>query len=116
MTDVVGKAMKLSGCNDQELMQILVDWAEELILTETNRTVMIDQLHSSQLELALYLYNRTGTEGEVSRSEGGISITYADMPKNVQDRISQYRLARSGGRAFEKKPIEESSTEETTSD
>jgi hypothetical protein len=106
--ELVEKAMKWTGCKDKELMQIFLDFAQDTILSETRRTTMINALVPAQLDLAICLYNRSGSEGESSRSEGGISITYSEMPSAVQKTISQYRLARCGGRAFEKTETTES--------
>lgn len=106
--ELIDKAMKWTGCNDKELMELFLDIAKDTILSETRRTGMINALIPAQLDLAVCLYNRAGSEGESSRSEGGISITYSEMPSAVQKTISQYRLARCGGRAFEKTETTES--------
>lgn len=85
---------------DAEMYLLL---AERFLLSETRRTILNDALESAQLELAVIISNREGMEGEVSRSEGGISITMAELPVTIQRTISQQRLARVGGHAFEKK-------------
>lgn len=95
-----------TGCDDDTLANTLLEVAKNSILAETNRKEMILQLETAQLELAMVMYNRLGTEGEASRSEGGISISYAEMPSRVQNAINAYRLVRIGGHAFEKKSTE----------
>ena len=52
-------------------------------------------------DLALIAYNRRGTEGEKSRSEGGESYSFDDAPKQIYDILNRYRLARVGGKAYE---------------
>lgn len=89
--------------SDEELLSLLLEQAESVILVETNRTHVPLSLVMTQLQLAQYLYNRMDNQGEVSRSEGGISITYlTELPLNIQKSIKQARLVRCGGRAFEK--------------
>lgn len=89
--------------SDEALLSLLLEQAESMILVETNRTHVPLSLVMTQLQIAQYLYNRMDNQGEVSRSEGGISITYlTELPVNIQKSIKQARLARCGGRAFEK--------------
>lgn len=89
--------------SDEALLSLLLEQAESMILVETNRTHVPLSLVMTQLQIAQYLYNRMDNQGEVSRSEGGISITYlTELPVNIQKSIKQARLVRCGGRAFEK--------------
>lgn len=97
------KMMLLSGCKDKELAEVILEQAEQTLLSETRRTRLIPALFSSQVDLAVIMYNRLGTEGENSRSEGGISCSFTDMPLAVQQIIKEYRIARVGGHAFERK-------------
>ena len=110
MNDLFLKFMNRTGCKQEEAESYLEE-AEMIILSETRRSKMIDQLNAAKYQLALILYNRNGSEGESSRSEGGVSITFEDIPKATRNMIAQYRLARCGGHAFEKK---ETTTSETT--
>lgn len=96
------KFMALSGCQDEDLAQVMLDQAEDYILTETNRTVLPSKLRGEQVNIALVSYNRLGMEGEASRSEGGISISVNDIPEHTRNVISLYRLARVGGKLHEK--------------
>ena len=101
--DLLEKFEKLTGEKDDELLELYLQLAEETLLSETRRTVLIRQLEPAKLDLALSMYNHSGMEGEKSRSEGGIAITLSEIPLSVQRAIAKYRLARSGGYAFEKK-------------
>jgi len=47
-----------------------------------------------QIKLAAIAYNRMGIEGEISHSEGGISIGLESMPDNIKREIAPYRLAK----------------------
>lgn len=102
--------MNRTGCKYQEEAKGYLEEAEMFILSETRRTKMIPQLEFAKFQLSIILYNRSGSEGETSRSEGGISITFEDIPQNMKKMISQYRLARSGGHAFEKTETTKSKT------
>lgn len=105
MTDVE-MLMKLTGESDQELLSLLLQISEEKILSKTRRTTMITQLKPYVRDWAIVAYNRLGTEGETSRSEAGISSAFAEIPKEIQEGISEYRIARVGGHAYEKEPDE----------
>lgn len=48
-------------------------------------------------------FNRMGTEGENSRSEGGESYSFDNAPKQIYDILNRYRLVRIGGRTYEAK-------------
>ena len=100
--ELLDKFMRLSGCTDGVLASVLLDQAEDYILTETNRTVLPSRLIGEQINIALVSYHRLGMEGEASRSEGGISISINDIPEHTKNVISLYRLARVGGKAHEK--------------
>lgn len=101
--------IKKTGCSEEDAAMYLF-LAERFLLSETRRTSLNSALETAQLDLAIVLFNREGTEGEVSRSEGGISISVAEVPVNIQRTIAQYRLARVGGHAFEKKSDATNST------
>lgn len=91
----------LTGEENEGLLTVLLQEAQERILSETRRTAMIDALRPAVRSWALIAYNRMGMEGEVSRSEAGISSSFAEIPKDIQDAIINYRLARTGGKAHE---------------
>lgn len=91
----------LTGESNNGLLTALLQEAQERILSETRRTVMIDQLRPAVRSWALVAYNRLGMEGETSRSEAGITSAFAEIPKDIMNAIMNYRLARTGGKAHE---------------
>lgn len=102
----LAKAKGLKGTSSlakQELLEILLQEAEEKVLAYTNRTRLIPQLKNPARELALIAYNRMGTEGESGRSDGGESYSFQDMPDSIYSVLRQYRLARAGGKIHENK-------------
>jgi uncharacterized protein YerC len=96
------KISKLTGCDDEELLEILLAEAESTILAYTNRTVLPSALNSVAVRLVVVNYKRMGTEGETSHSEGGISTSFSeDIPKEITSVLNKYRLVRCGGNVFE---------------
>ena len=57
-----------------------------------------------QRELAVIYYNRLGSEGESSRSEGGVSVSYStDIPESIKNRLLSFRRLKLVGVANENK-------------
>lgn len=77
---------------DTVLLEQLLEDAETEILDYCNREVLLPRMLGLQRELAVIYYNRLGSEGESSRSEGGVSVSYStDIPKNIKRRLNSYR-------------------------
>lgn len=77
---------------DTDLLEQLLEDAETEILDHCNRDVLLPRMLGLQRELAIIYYNRLGSEGESSRSEGGVSVSYStDIPENIKRRLSSYR-------------------------
>lgn len=98
------KLKTLTGESDETVLLSLLLRAENIILSETNREKLTPALKRLLPELVIELYNRSGSEGEQSRSEGGISVTYGDngLSTGLLQRIRMHRLARVAGHVFEK--------------
>ena len=98
------KLKQLTGESDETILSSLLLRAENIILSETNRDKLTPALDRLVPELIIELYNRSGSEGEQSRSEGGISVTYGEngLSTGLLQRIRMHRLARVAGRVFEK--------------
>lgn len=81
-----------------DLLNMLLEDSKNEILDFTHRTELLTTMEGLQRELAIVYYNRQGSEGESSRSEGGISVTYStDIPTNIKDRLKSYRLLKAVG-------------------
>lgn len=89
MTQLEKLKMRLPDVNDNLLTQLLED-AENDILDYTNRNILLPRMEPLQRELSIIYYNRLGSEGEASRSEGGISVSY-EIPQSIKDRLKAYR-------------------------
>lgn len=82
---------------DESLKQILED-AENEILDYCNRQVLLPRMEGLQRQLAIIYYNRQGTEGEASHSEGGMSVSYStEIPEAIKSRLNAYRLVKAVG-------------------
>ncbi len=81
--------IRLPDAQDALLNQLLED-AENDILDYTNRNVLLPKMEGLQRDLAIIYYNRLGSEGESSRSEGSISVSY-EMPESIKSRLKSYR-------------------------
>lgn len=99
----IEKLKKLTGESDEELLSLLLEDATEFVLSYTNRSKIVTGLEKAVRDLALIAYNRRGTEGESSRSEGGESYSFNDAPKQIYDILNKYRLLRVGGKVYENK-------------
>lgn len=89
MTQLEKLKIKLPDTDDKLLTQLLED-AENDILDYTNRNVLLPKMEGLQRDLAIIYYNRLGSEGEASRSEGGISVSY-EIPESIKSRLKSYR-------------------------
>ena len=97
----------LTGCSNDSMANIMLERAEAKILSLCNRTRLNEALAPLVVDWAVIAYNRLGTEGESSRSEGGISSAFVEIPADIQRIIEMNRIARVGGHAYEKKADED---------
>lgn len=73
----------------------LINDAVILVLDYTCRDEMADPMWLYVRQLATITFNRESTEGESSRSEGGISQSFVeDIPLNIQRGLNRYRLGK----------------------
>lgn len=104
---LISELKEFTGESEESTLSLLLLRAEGIILAETNRSkLLLPEMKCLLIEIALELYNKLGSEGEISRSEGGISVTYTDgFSPHINNILNSYKLARSGGHVFEKKQI-----------
>lgn len=82
----------IDSIRDNLLTQLLED-AQAEILDYCNRDTLPIKAEPLQRELTIVYYNRLGSEGESSRSEGGISVSYStEIPENIKSRLNAFRL------------------------
>lgn len=82
----------LTGATDSEdgLLLALLSLAEGKILErlypyDHSKETLPARYVGKQIEIAVYLYNKQGAEGQITHSENGISRTYesADVPESM---------------------------------
>ena len=87
----------LSGETDESVLSTFLDLAGERILRRAYpfrsdiRDVPI-KYHSTQIDIALYLLNKRGAEGETAHNENGISRSYesATVPDSMLKHITPH--------------------------
>lgn len=92
MTEEVMKARlsALTGETDNDILLTFLDIAAEKVLSKCypyrhDKKDVPDRYHSTQLEIAMYLLNKRGAEGETAHSENGINRSYesAAVPESM---------------------------------
>lgn len=89
----------LTGATDSEdgLLLALLSLAEGKILErlypyDHSKETLPTRYVGKQIEIAAYLYNKQGAEGQIAHSENGISRTYesADVPESMLRGIAPF--------------------------
>lgn len=89
----------LTGASDSEdgLLLALLSLAEGKILErlypyDHSKETLPTRYVGKQIEIAVYLYNKQGAEGQTAHSENGISRTYesADVPESMLRGIAPF--------------------------
>lgn len=80
----------LTDTSEDQLLLTFLSLAEEKILErlypyDGEKKELPQRYNGKQLEIAVYLYNKQGAEGQTAHSENGISRTYesADVPESM---------------------------------
>jgi len=99
VTDKLQTLKLLTGATDSEddLLLALLSLAEGKILErlypyDHSKETMPTRYVGKQIEIAVYLYNKQGAEGQTAHSENGISRTYesADVPESMLKGIAPF--------------------------
>lgn len=75
---------------DKEFVLQALEDAANAVCDLTGRDIVPERLTDVQVELAIIAYNRRGTEGESSRSEGGISQSFESLSPLMLARLKNY--------------------------
>ena len=80
----------VTDTSEDQLLLTFLSLAEEKILErlypyDGEKNELPQRYSGKQLEIAVYLYNKQGAEGQIVHSENGISRTYesADVPESM---------------------------------
>jgi len=99
VTDKLQTLKLLTGATDSEddLLLALLSLAEGKILErlypyDHSKETVPARYVGKQIEIAVYLYNKQGAEGQTAHSENGISRTYesADVPESMLRGIAPF--------------------------
>lgn len=85
--------LDITDTSQDALLNILLEDTEADILDKCNLEVLPEKALPLQRELVIIYYNKNGSEGEASRSEGGVSVTY-EMPQSIKSRLKAFRKLR----------------------
>lgn len=85
------------GENNESLLNVYLNIAKQKILDraypyDDTKTEVPNKYAILQCEIAAYLYNKRGAEGQTSHDENGIKRTYesADVPESMLKQITPY--------------------------
>lgn len=94
---MLNKLKLLLGISDNEkdgLLLILLDQSEEEVVNYTHNNDL-DKLQNVILSMAIWKYNRLGSEGLNSENYSGVSFNYADeYPFALRSQLQAYRRIR----------------------
>lgn len=85
--------LSITGTDEDSKLEAILEDAAFEILDHCNRDTLPLRAQALQRELAIIYYNRQGSEGESSRSEGGVSVSYSnEIPESIKKRLKSFRL------------------------
>lgn len=72
-------------------LSILLDNAENTLLDYIGRESLPERLNDMVVQIALAMYNRLGSEGEIKRSENDVSYSFSDLiTDDMKRRLKNY--------------------------
>jgi len=87
----------LNGDSEDAVLKLFLEIAGEKILNRLypyrdDIKSVPEKYKNKQVEIAVYLYNKMGAEGEIAHTENGISRSYAsaDIPEDLLKGITPY--------------------------
>jgi hypothetical protein len=87
----------ISDTSEDNLLLLLLDVSAKKILEklypfDSTKTEIPTRYQTKQIEIAQFLYNKRGAEGEVSHYENGVNRTYenADIPDSLMRGITPF--------------------------
>lgn len=83
LSEMLNKLQAITGETDEDVLKVYLDIAGDVILRRlypygTEITQVPSPYEVRQIEIASYLLNKRGAEGETAHSENGINRTYGD--------------------------------------
>lgn len=88
--DFVNRLGEAVAAADVSFVNSLLNEAEDFTKDKIGRDTIPNRLDSAVVLLSVIAYNKRGAEGESSRSEGGISRAFDDLPVTLRERFNNY--------------------------
>lgn len=88
--DFVKRLGESVAVGDVNFVNSLLNEAEDFTKDKIGRDTIPSRLDSAVVLLSVIAYNKRGAEGESSRSEGGISRAFVDLPDTIRERFNNY--------------------------
>ena len=88
--DFVNRLGEAVAAADVSFVNSLLNEAEDFTKDKIGRDTIPNRLDSAVVLLSVIAYNKRGAEGESSRSEGGISRAFDDLPITLRERFNNY--------------------------
>lgn len=70
------KSLVGNPSNEDDILQFYLDSASDIICDIRNSNIVERQYLTTQIKMAIEMYNRRGVEGQTSHTENGIGRTY----------------------------------------
>ena len=89
--EMLAKLKIMTGETDETILSVYLELAGQVIIQKAypfdfeTISVVPEKYHLKQLEVATYLYNKRGAEGQISHNENGINRGYesASVPDSM---------------------------------
>ena len=84
----------IEGNEQDALLELILDKAEDFICHYCHVEQISTEMAYLLLDIAVFYYNRLGTEGENSRTEGGVRRDFGgseqDMPQSIRRSLAAF--------------------------
>lgn len=95
VAEMVSSVRTRLKATDDELIKDLVKEANAQVLDYTGQKKLVGNMNVYVKKLAIINYNRLGLEGEMQRSEGGVTNSIeVGIPKDIRQGLNRYRIAK----------------------
>lgn len=89
--------LNIDNADEDDLLLFLIDLSKQRVLEklypfDSTKTEVPSRYEMKIIEIAVFLYNKRGAEGETSHGENGINRTYenADIPDSLMRGITPF--------------------------
>lgn len=84
--------LNITDTSQDALLEGILEDVEADILAYTNRSELLPAMNSLQIKVAIIEYNKQGSEGMASDSQGGKSQSWIDgLPQDIKSTLTAFR-------------------------